>query len=402
MLKRYKYRAYPTSVQKKLFNKTFGSARFVYNKYIETNKINNKIVSFNQASANLTTLKKEYEWLNEVSSVALQQSLKDATQGVSNYFNNPKKLRLPSFKKRGNNAAFRIVGKNSYKVIKFNSKFGGVKLPKAGVLKFKQERELPNIPTSVTISRTSSSEYYVSFVVEVTPIPLPTVNKITAIDLGLKTFATTVDTDGNATRIDNPRYYRNKQRKLAILQKTYARKQKGSNRQNKARLKIAAQHNKISNQRNDFLNKKVFDMVRENQTIITETLRVKNMVKNRKLSKSIMDAGWGMFLAKLTAKANEFGRKHVLVDQWFPSSKTCSQCGVVKDKLNLSERVWQCVCGVWLDRDLNAAVNLYLAAGGAESRNAHGATIRLLALAKEPVASCNEVRTTLPVLTLNG
>jgi putative transposase len=402
MLKRYKYRAYPTLEQTRLFDRTFGSARFVYNKYIETNKVNKKVTTYQQACANLTKLKKEHDWLNDVSSIALQQSLKDAAQGVSNYFKNPQKLRLPGFKKRNNNAAFRIVGKASYKVIKLNANWGGVKLPKAGILKFKQERELPDNPTSVTVVRTPSNEYYVSFVVETVPVVLPQANKITAIDLGIKTFATTVDTKGDVVHVGNPQYYRNGQRKLAALQRAYARKQKGSNRKNKARLKIAVQASKVAQQRNDFLNKLVFNMVRENQTIITETLKVTNMVRNKRLSKSIMDAGWGMFLTKLTDKSNEFGRTHVLVDQWFPSSKTCSQCGVVKEKLDLSERTWECVCGAWLDRDINAAVNLLLAAGGAESLNAHGATIRLLSLAKGSVASCNEVRTTLPELALNS
>jgi putative transposase len=398
MLKRYKYRAYPTLEQKQLFNKTFGSTRFVYNKYIETNKLSEKPTSYKEACANLTLLKKEYDWLNEISGVALQQSLKDATQGVNNYFKNPKKTKLPGFKKINSRQSFRIVGETGYRVVKLNSKFSGVKLPKAGILKFKQHRELPNKPTSVTVIRTSENKYYVSFVVEVIPLPLPSIKQAMAIDLGLTTFATTVNTTGDIFHISNPRFYRKAERKLAILQKRHSRKKKGSNRKNKARLKVAAQHSKINNQRKDFINKLVFDMVSENQTIITETLQVKNMVKDKRLSKSIMDAGWGMFLAQLTAKSNEFGREHILIDQWFPSSKTCSQCGVVKNKLDLNERTWFCVCGAWLDRDINAAVNLYLAASEAESINAHGATIRLLALVKEPVVSCDEVRTTSSII----
>jgi putative transposase len=403
MLKRYKYRAYPTLIQQELFNRTFGSARFVYNKYIETNKANNKIATYKQACADLITLKKEHEWLNEVSSIALQQSLKDATTGASNYFKNPTKLRLPGFKKRSNREAFRIVGERSYKVLKLNGKWGGVRLPKAGVLKFKQERDLPSSPTSVTVIRTPNNEYYVSFVLEVIPVvALPQSDKVTAIDLGLKMFATTVDSQGETTHIGNPRFYRKSEIKLSKLQRAYSRKQNGSNRKNKARLRVATQSAKVTNQRKDFMGKIVFGLVSENQTIITETLKVKNMSKNRSLAKSIMDAGWGMFLTQLTNKANEFGREHILMDQWFPSSKTCSQCGVVKGKLNLSERSWVCVCGATLDRDLNAAVNLYLAAGGAESINAHGATVRPLALVREPKASRVEVRTTLRGLTPTG
>ena len=179
MLKRYSYQLYPTLGQTEQLNRTFGSARYVYNNYVENNLKQNKLISYNEASRNLTLLKQDPElaWLNQVSAVALQQTLKDAAQGVKNFFKNPKKVRPPRFKKRSNRESFRIVGVKDFGVRKLNRKWGAVKLPKMGWVKYRSERDLPSTPTSVTVIKTPAGKYEVSFVVETTPVPLPPVTQ---------------------------------------------------------------------------------------------------------------------------------------------------------------------------------------------------------------------------------
>lgn len=369
MLKRYQFRAYPTKTQTQSMAQEFGNARFVYNKYVELNLAEKKLASYSQAATNLLILKKEYEWLKNTSSIALQQSLKDATQGVANFFKNPKKVRPPKFKKRSNQQSFRIVGERSFKVSRLNNRFGGVKLPKMGVVKFRQERDFPSPPTSVTVVKNPAGQYFVSFVVEVQPVALPKVEKTIAIDLGLTTYATTINSEGVMGRVENPRFYRKAQTKLTKLQREYSRKTKGSNNKEKQRVRVAKQHVKVANQRKDFIRKLVLKLVSENQTIVTETLRVENMVKNHSLAKSIADAGWGEFLTQLSSKSEETGRIHTKVEPFFPSTKTCSACGTIRNKMLLSERNWTCPCGATHDRDINAAKNL-LAVGSTESLNA--------------------------------
>jgi len=381
MTKRYNYRAYPTPEQEELLARTFGSTRFVYNKYVEQNLAQKKLIGYAEACRNLVNLKKEYEWLSEVSSIALQQTLKDAASGIKNYFRSPKTVHPPRYKKRTNEQSFNIVGANSFKVIKVNAKWAEITLPKMKPLKIRTERALPSTPTSVRIIHHPSGKYFVSFVVQVESKPLPKIDKHLAVDLGLTDLAITVNNEGETNKVPNPRYYLKGEAKLAKLQQAHAKTLKGSNNREKARVRVARQHEKVANQRKDFVRKLVFNLVSENQTVITETLSITNMVKNHKLSKSIMDASWGMFLTLLTQKCEETGRTHYQLGRFFPSSKTCSNCGTVKETLGLSERSWTCAhCYVTHDRDINAAMvllivglkelNINLAAGWAESINA--------------------------------
>lgn len=290
--------------------------------------------------------------------------MKDATQGVKNFFKNPRKVRPPRFKKRSNRQSFRIVGSASFDTKKLNHKWGAVKLPKLGWVKYRTERELPSTPTSVTIIRTPSGEYQASFVVEIEPTKLAPTTQAVGVDMGLTDYATTVNTMGEVGKIVNPRYYRNSQKKLAILQQAHARKTKGSKNREKARLKVAKQHDKIVNQRKDFINKLVTVLVSENQTISTETLTINHMVKNRKLAKSIMDASWGLFLTTLTQKCEETGRTHYQLPANYPSTKLCSNCGYKNNTLPLKDRTWDCPdCKIVWDRDINAALNMLLASG---------------------------------------
>ena len=368
MLKRYKYRAYPTSEQKTHFAQTFGCTRVVYNKYVEANKSTGKITSYNEASAALTALKKlsEYEWLNDVSAVALQQSLKDAAAGVNLYFKNKKKggkrkVGLPTFKKRSSRQAFRMVGTARYKVKPLNNKWSGIILPKlTEPLKFKLERPLPNPPSSVTIVRESNGEYYVSFVVEVAATPLPFTDQHAAGDLGLTTLLTVVNNNGEVKKFNNPRYLRKAEAALKHAQQLHSKKLKGSKNKEKARIRVAKRHSVVTNQKKDHYNKLALGLLRENQTFSLETLNISGMVKNRKLARGINDASWGILISCFKNMSIQYGRKITFIDPWYASTQTCSACKVKRSvKLALSEREWACEsCGTVHDRDVNAAQNI--------------------------------------------
>jgi putative transposase len=368
MLKRYKYRAYPTPEQAEHFQKTFGCSRVVYNNYVQTNKSAKKTVSYKEACANLTLLKKkpEYSWLKDVSSIALQQSLKDANKGVNNFFLNKKKggkrkVGLPTYKKRSNKQAYRIVGENSYKVVKLNNNWSSVVLPKLSTpLKFKQERELPSTPTSVTIIREATGHYYVSFVVEVAQTPLPITDKEAAGDAGLTTLLTIVNNKGEVSKIANPRFLNKAEAGLKKAQRNFSRTQKGSKNREKRRIIVARKYARVTNQKKDLYNKVSVMLFRENQTISMETLNIAGMVKNHKLAKSISSASWGLLLNIMKNHAAQYGRELTLIDQWYASSHVCFDCKIKRTtKLSLSEREWACeACGVIHDRDTNAALNI--------------------------------------------
>ena len=369
MLKRYKYRAYPTPEQKIHFAQTFGCARVVYNKYVEANKITGKVVSYNEAANALTLLKKlpEYEWLNDVSAVALQQSLKDAAAGINLYFKNIKKkgkrrVGLPTFKKRSSRQAFRIVGVHQLaRIFNLNNKWSEIILPKLdSPLKFKNERCLPNDPSSVTVIRESNSEYYVSFVVEVAVTPLPPVNQHAAADLGLTTLLTVVNNKGEVKKFNNPRYLRKAEAALRHAQQLHSKKMKGSKNKEKARIRVAKKHSVVTNQKKDRYNKLALGLLRENQTFSLETLNISGMVKNHKLARSINDASWGILISCFKNMSIQYGREITFIDPWYASTQTCSACKVKRSvKLALSEREWACEsCGTVHDRDVNAAQNI--------------------------------------------
>lgn len=368
MLKRYKYRAYPTLEQAQHFQQTFGCTRVVYNNYVQTNKSNKKTVSYKEACANLTLLKKnpEYEWLKSVSSIALQQSLKDANKGVNNFFLNKKKggkrkVGLPTYKKRSSKQSYRIVGENSYKVVSLNNSWGSVILPKlSSPLKFKQERELPSTPTSVTIIREATGHYYVSFVVEVAQTPLPFTDQNAAGDAGLTTLLTIVNNKGEVNKIANPRFLNKAEASLKRAQRNFSRTQKGSKNREKKRIIVARKYARVTNQKKDLYNKVSVRLFRENQTISMETLNIAGMVRNRKLAKSISSASWGLLLNIMKNHADQYGRELIMIDQWYASSHICFDCKVKRtQKLALSEREWACeACGVIQDRDVNAALNI--------------------------------------------
>jgi len=298
--------------------------------------------------------KKEFEFLKEVDSVALVQSRVDLDTSYKNFFRNIKKKQKTSlrFKSRKNS-------KNSYRTCNTRNnirlKDNTIRIPKIGFVKFKKSREITGIIKFITISRNILNRYYISILCDTEIEKLPELNKNIGIDLGIKSFCFTSDN----TEIKNPKYLKKSELKLAKIQKLFSRKKKGSNRREKCRKKLFKIHQKIANQRLDFLHQKSTKIINENQVICLEDLTVKNMVKNHKLAKSISDCSWSKFVELLSYKADWYGRTIVKIDKFFPSSKLCKNCGNKKEDLKLEDRVYNCSsCGIKIDRDYNASLNI--------------------------------------------
>ena len=364
--RRYRYRFYPTEDQKVLLAQTFGCCRFVYNHALDKAikdftyyqdhlhhipLLQRPSVSGYDFVKSLTSLKQdpEHQWLNDVSAVALQQTLLDLGGAYKRFFK--LKKGFPRFKKKSNQQSFTLMSNG------FNIKDHKVCIAKSkDPLNIKWSRDLPSDPFSCTISKTPSGQYYISFVCDI-PGKVTNGQGHIGIDLGIKDFA--ILSDG--TKIPNLKYYESKQKHLKRLQQSLSRKVKGSNNRNKTRLKVATLHEHISNYRKDFLHKLSRTLINENQVIGIESLKVSNMVRNRKLSKSISSVGWVMFKDMLAYKSQEsLHTVLVSVDPWYPSSHVCSDCHSLLDrKLKLSERSWTCPeCGTVHDRDVNAALNI--------------------------------------------
>jgi putative transposase len=352
MLKAYRYRIYPTNEQKVLLAKTFGCCRWFSNYALnltnETYKTTGKGLSRNEIINKLPELKKEYEWLTEVPSQALQQVALDLSSAFLNFFE--KRAKFPRFKKKGNKQSVRFP-----QGIKLDGDY--LTLPKLKKVYCKVSRLPFGKLKSVTVSMTPSGKYLASCLYD-DGQDLPEQNsegKAIGIDLGISHFAITSD----GTKHGNPNHYRKYEQKLAKKQKRLAKKQKGSSNRNKARKAVAKVHEKITRCREDFLHKLSRKLVDENQVIVVENLAVKNMVKNHKLAKSISDCGWGQFCTMLKYKAEWKGKYYIEVDRFFPSSKTCNNCLNQVDSLTLDMRLWQCPkCGTIHDRDINAAKNI--------------------------------------------
>lgn len=355
----YKFRIYPTPEQETVLRKTIGSCRFVYNWALAQKReawvTQKKSVSYNATSKSLTELKDSPEktWLNEVSSVCLQQSLRNLDVAFVNFFK--KRGGYPSFKSRKNGGSARFLG-NAFRINGDNLFLAKIKTP----LKIVWSRKLSGEPSQCVISQNASGQWFASLLCEEEIAKLPPSDRKIGIDLGIETFASTSD----GQKFGQPKRIRKLRKKLARLQKLHSRKQKGSKNREKARIKAARLHQHIADTRKDFLHKLSTKLIRENQTIVLEDLAVKNMVKNRKLSRCISEQGWRDFRTMLEYKAEWYGRKLVVIDRFWPTSKTCSCCGA-KTTLTLKDRKWSCsACGANHDRDINAAKNI-LAAGQA-------------------------------------
>ncbi len=370
---RYRYRIYPTAQQKIALAKLFGCCRVVFNDALafchENYRRGDKFVGYNQWSKSLTESKKieEREWLKEVSSIPLQQSLQDLKTAFNNFFDScqgkrkGKKVKPPKFKKRRSKQSARFT-RNGFKVNQHT-----VTLPKVGDLKVVWSRDLPSDPSSVTVIKDSANRYFLSFVCDVEQNQRPNNEQSIGVDLGITDFATL----STGEKIKAPKPLRRNLRRLRRLQKNLSKKQKGSNRYETARLNVAKLHAKIADIRTDFLHKLSTRLIQENQLIALEDLNVSGMVKNRKLSRIISDLGWRSFRTMLEAKGGMYERDVRIIDRWEPTSQTCSCCGFRGGKKELNIREWMCLnCGAVHDRDINASRNILTVAGGqSETQN---------------------------------
>jgi len=353
----YKERFYPTPEQAELLAQSFGCARFVWNNTLayRTNAYQQRGESVSHANAEkrLVDLKAEFPWLNDVSSVILQQALRDQKAAFDNFFNPKLKARYPRFKRKDRRQSIRLTK------AAFRYRDGEITIAKAKtLLPIRWSRPLPSEPSSITISRDCAGRYFISCLCDFTPEALPITPKTVGIDLGLTDLFITSD----GAMSGNPRYLKRYEVKLAFLQHRLAKKQKGSNNRNKQRQKVARLHAKIADCRRDATHKATRVLINENQVLCVESLNIIGMIKNRRLSKSISDAGWGEFVRQLEYKAAWSGRQLVKVNQWFPSSKLCHGCGHKVEKLPLSQRHWHCQgCGHPIKRDINAARNIQTA-----------------------------------------
>lgn len=355
MNKGVKFRAYPNKEQQNLINRTLGCARLVYNLGLDMRNTaykNGQKVGYAQTSAMLTNLKKqeEFTFLRDVDSIALQQSLRDLDRGFQNFF--AKRAKHPRFKSKHNNfQSYRTL--NQKDNIRIVGKY--IKLPKLGYIKIRQSMPVGHI-NNVTVERTPTGKYFVVLNVDFEPEFHPNNGGKIGIDVGVKEFYS----DSNGNTVDNPKYLEKLQHKLIREQRKLSRKQKGSNNRNKQRLRVARVHEKITNRRNDFLQKQSTMLVRENQIICIEDLNIRGMIRNHKLARSIASVSWSKFFAMLEYKAAWYGCKVIKVPTMYPSSQTCSYCGYKNPLVkSLAVRKWECPqCHTEHDRDTNASINI--------------------------------------------
>ena len=366
MLRGFRYRFYPTAEQETLLRRTIGCTRLVYNKALhersEAWTTGKKSIGYAAQSRTLTAWKKtpELAFLNEVSSVPLQQALRHLQGAYDNFFG--KRAKYPSFKRksRGGSAEF------SRSAFRFEN--GALMLAKMDVpIDVRWSRPLPKgvQPSTVTVSLDASGRWHISFLCEDAGIrKLPASSAAVGIDLGITSLVTL----STGEKIANPKHDARELARKRILSRRLAHKTKGSKNRDKARINLARLHARVADRRRDHLHKLSTRLVRENQAIVVEDLNVRGMVKLRSLSRAISDAGWSEFVRQLEYKSEWRGRTFIKVDRFFPSSKTCHSCGHVVETLPLSVRVWTCpVCKAEHDRDVNAARNI-LAAGLAVAR----------------------------------
>ena len=352
--KAYKFRIYPNTEQKILFAKTFGCVRFIYNRMLA-----DKIKHYEETKQKLNNTpaqyKNEFEWLKEVDSLALANAQMNLRAAYNNFFKNPK-TGYPKFKSKKSN-------RRSYTTNCINQNVGiengYIKLPKVGLVKLKQHRDIPSDYKlkSVTISQNPSGKYYASVLFE---YENQVQEQLLQSFLGLDFSMHELYKDSNGSEPAYPRYYRQAEKRLRREQRKLSLMQKGSKNRHKQRIKVAKLHEKVANQRKDFLHKQSKQIADAYDCICIEDLDMKTMAQSLNFGKSISDNGWGMFVTFLKYKLEEQGKKLVKVDRFFASSQTCSHCGYKNTEMkDLSIRAWDCPkCGTYHDRDVNAAINI--------------------------------------------
>jgi putative transposase len=347
----YRYRLYPNKAQQTLLNKTMGSVRYFWNQQVATFKTYDKEINPKPEFKTSTELRNEIEWMQEVSAAAIQQKEIDFKEYRKQLFSKSrkKKIGFPSFKKKNNRQSFRLPNQ------KFKIIGNKIQLEKIGKVKIVVDRKLPDGKLmSVTVSKNPSGQYFASILIETEINYKPKTNKEVGIDLGLKHSVP----NQTCVEIDNPKFLRKNQAKLRRMQQHLSRKQKGSNRRNRCRLKIAKLHQKVTNQRDWFLHNYSTSLISSYDRIYIEDLNVSGMVKNHCLAGAISDVGWSKFTSMLAYKAEWYGKDVVKVGRFYASSKTC-ECGVKNDNLKLTDREWVCeACGLINQRDLLAANNI--------------------------------------------
>ena len=354
MLKAYKYRLYPNKQQKEYFVNCFGCARFIYNQML-SDKIDHYKETKEMLKNTPAQYKKEFPFLKEVDSLALANAQQNLNKAYKNFFRD-KSVGFPKFKSKHKSKASYTTNNQGGNI---RIEDGKIKLPKIGFVKLRQHRTFDGDIKSCTISMNKSGKYFISILVESTDELPELVEQKIGIDLGISDFAITTNDLGESVKYDNPKHLYKSEKKLKKAQRSLSRKQKGGKNRKKARIQVAKKHEKIANQRKDFLHKLSKKITDENQVIVIETLSSNNLMKSHKLAKSIGDAGWHEFVRQLEYKAKQKGRTIIKADRFYPSSQICSACGHRDGKKPLHIREWSCPnCGKHLDRDINASKNL--------------------------------------------
>jgi putative transposase len=379
---RYRYRIYPAPGQQQALARVFGCARVVYNDCLRVRDeayANEEKINDTEIQRRVITLAKatpERAWLGEVTSVALVQACRDARRAYRNWFDSLQgtrkgpKIRHPRPRRKRGRQSIRLTRNG------FTLRGERLYVPKVGDIKVEWSRELPSVPSSVTVIREPDGRYYASFVVERETVPLPSCDRDVGIDLGLN--ALVVTSDGES--VPNPRFLRKAQRRLKRAQRVLSRKQKGSANRAKARHRVAVLHRKVRDARLDHAHKTALRLVRDNQAVYAEDLAVSGLMRTR-LAKSVADAGWSQLMRCIQQKVIQYGRGFSKIGRFEPTSQVCSYCGARDGPKPLSIREWACTaCGSLHDRDVNAARNI-LAAGRADRLNACGTGVRPLTVA---------------------
>ncbi|CAI3507014.1 IS200/IS605 family element transposase accessory protein TnpB [Enterococcus cecorum] len=366
-LKAYKFRIYPTEEQEIFFAKTFGCVRKVYNLMLNDRKKAYEEVKNDPSKKMIfptpAKYKEEFPFLKEVDSLALANAQLHLDKAYKNFFRD-KSVGFPRFKSKKNPVQSYTTNNQNGTVALINSKF--IKVPKLkSLIRIKLHRQPKGMIKSATISRHSSGKYYISLLCKEEISELPKSNSAIGIDLGITDFA--ILSDGQ--KIDNNKFTSKMEKKLKREQRKLSRrallaKKKGiplseAKNYQKQKRKVARLHEKVMNQRTDFLNKLSTEIIKNHDIICIEDLNVKGMLRNHKLARSISDVSWSSFVAKLQYKADWYGREIIKVDQWFPSSQICSECGHKDGKKSLDIREWTCpICHTHHDRDINASINI--------------------------------------------